>query len=170
MGHGTLGAAHLIELLHSAGIEALVDIRRYPGSRLHPHHAGDRLASSLPAERMAYHWLVDLGGRRKPDPRSPNTGLRNPQFRAYADHMRTDEFLHGVRILLEVASERRTAVMCSEAVWWRCHRRLLSDHLELLEEAHVQHLFHDGRLTSHPITPVAARDGNGVMYRPEAVE
>jgi len=97
-------------------------------------------------------------------PDSPNVALRNPQFRAYADHMTTAEFAAGVAELLGVAPDRSAAVMCSESVWWRCHRRLLADHLVLVEGLTVEHLMHDGRRTAHPVTPGARRSGPHVVY------
>ena len=110
-----------------------MDVRRFPGSRRHPHVGQDQLARWLPAAGISYRWMAALGGRRTPAADSPNLGLRNPQFRAYADHMASAEFLAAVDELLDLAASRPVAVMCSEAVWWRCHRRLLADHLVLVE-------------------------------------
>ena len=118
----------------------------------------------LPDQGVEYLWLASLGGRRKPAPGSANPGLRNPQFRAYGDHMASEEFASGVRELLALAADRRLSVMCAESVWWRCHRRLLADHLVLVEELRVDHLFHDGHLVEHPITPGARRVDRHVVY------
>ena len=118
----------------------------------------------LPEEGVAYQWMPALGGRRKASPGSPNVALRNAQFRAYADHMASNEFGAGVGELLGLASAVHVAVMCSETVWWRCHRRLLADHLVLISGLRVQHLFHDGRLADHPITPGARRADDHVVY------
>lgn len=164
VGHGTATADELAELLHGADIEEVVDVRRYPGSRRHPHFGTDAMAEWLPEHGLSYVHLPALGGRRRPDPDSPNRGLRNDQFRAYGDHMATTEFAGGIAELLERAEERSVAIMCAESVWWRCHRRLVADHLVLVVERPVEHLFHDGRLTAHEPTAEARRDGDHVVY------
>lgn len=164
IGHGTLSAAAFSDLVTAAGIEAVLDVRRYPGSRRHPHFQNEAMATWLAAAGTEYRWLPTLGGRRKPNPGSANTGLRNLQFRAYADYMAQDEFGEGVQDLVATAAERPVAVMCSEAVWWRCHRRLLADHLMLVEGRAVEHLFHDGHLADHQITPEARVAGAQVVY------
>lgn len=163
-GHGTATAAAFTELVHGAGIRMVVDVRRFPGSRRHPQFGKDEMARWLPAAGLEYQWMPGLGGRRKGPPDSPNVGLRNPQFRAYADHMSSAEFEAALDELLGIASAVPVAVMCSESVWWRCHRRLLADHLVLVAERRVEHLFHDGRITEHPITPGARRAGRHVVY------
>jgi uncharacterized protein (DUF488 family) len=164
IGHGTLGAEQFAELARGAGVETVVDVRRYPGSRRHPHFARDAMAVWLPANGMAYRWLAVLGGRRKPSPDSANAGWRNPQFRAYADYMASEEFAAGVSELKELAAGCSVAVMCSESVWWRCHRRLLADHLVVVERIPVDHVFHDGRLTSHEPISGARRNGSHLIY------
>jgi uncharacterized protein (DUF488 family) len=164
IGHGTLGAEQFVELARGAGVETVVDVRRYPGSRRHPHFAREVMAAWLPANGMAYRWLAALGGRRKPSPHSANAGWRNPQFRAYADYMASDEFAAGVSELKELAAGCSVAVMCSESVWWRCHRRLLADHLVVIERIPVDHVFHDGRLTSHEPLSGARRNGPHLIY------
>lgn len=153
-------------MLRDASVDVLVDVRRYPGSRRLPHVGAEAMAQWLPEGGIAYQWVPSLGGRRRPVPDSPNTGLRNEQFRAYADHMATEDFRAGVTDLLDAAARARVAVMCSESVWWRCHRRLLADHLVLVEGTPVEHLFHDGRTSAHPVTPEARRDGATVRYDP----
>ena len=122
------------------------------------------MAAWLGEQGVGYQWLPALGGRRKARSGSPNTGLRNEQFRGYADHMSSDEFAGGVEDLLDLAGAYVAAVMCAESVWWRCHRRLLADHLVLIEETPVEHLFHDGRLVGHDPTPEARRVGRTVIY------
>ena len=122
------------------------------------------MSAWLPDRGIEYRWLAALGGRRKPAPQSPNIGLRNLQFRAYGDHMASEEFTSGIRELRVLARERRAAVMCSESVWWRCHRRLVADHLVLVEGQPVEHLFHDGRLVTHSVTPGARRSDGRVVY------
>ncbi len=164
VGHGTLPADDLAALLADAGIERVVDVRAFPGSRRHPQHGRDELERWLPAAGIAYEWLPALGGRRKGVSESPHVALRNDSFRAYADHMEGDEFAGGVERLLARAVEAPTTVMCSESVWWRCHRRLLADHLVLVEEVEVTHLMHDGRLTPHPPTDGVRRGEHGVVY------
>lgn len=164
VGHGTLAADDLVELLHGAGVDLIADIRRYPGSRRHPHVAREAMARWLPDAGIGYEWIVELGGRRKPDPASPNVGLRNDQFRAYADHMASAEFARGLQRLEELAVDRSVAVMCSESVWWRCHRRLLADHLVLVEGTLVEHLFHDGRCVPHDPMPVAREVDGALQY------
>lgn len=164
-GHGTATQSDLADLLAEAGITTVVDVRRFPGSRRHPHVGQDQLAQWLPPAGISYRWMGALGGRRKPDGDSPNVGLRNPQFRAYADHMASADFLAAVDELLDLAAAESVAVMCSEAVWWRCHRRLLADHLVLVQGCRVEHLFHDGRLTEHPVTAEADRTADHLVYR-----
>ena len=164
VGHGTAEADELATLLRSAGVTEVVDVRRFPGSRRHPQFSAEAMAAWLPEHEVGYRHVEPLGGRRKPAPDSPNHGLRNEQFRAYADHMATGEFRIAVDGLLEQAREERVAVLCSESVWWRCHRRLLADHLVLVHDVVVEHLFHDGRLTRHEPTAEARRDGDHVVY------
>jgi uncharacterized protein (DUF488 family) len=163
IGHGTATQAAFRALLERAGVEVVVDVRRFPGSRRHPQFGRDEMSRWLAHDGRRYAWLAGLGGRRTGVPDSPNRLQRNPQFRAYADHMSTPEFRDSVAELLVVATAP-TAVMCSESVWWRCHRRLLADHLVLVEGAEVIHLFHDGREAPHPVTPGARRAGDRVLY------
>jgi uncharacterized protein (DUF488 family) len=164
VGHGTLAASELVDLLEGAGIDAVVDVRRYPGSRRHPQFGRDVMEAWLGESGITYLWLPELGGRRTASADSPNVALRNAQFRAYADHMATSEFRAGVDTLRAAAGERCCAVMCSESVWWRCHRRLLADHLVLVDGDEVEHLFHDGRLAAHPPAPAARVDAGVVVY------
>lgn len=164
LGHGTLTTEEFVAVAHNAGVEAVVDVRRFPGSRRSPHFASEEMALWLPEHGVDYRWLSSLGGRRKPAPDSPNIGLRNEQFRAYADYMISDEFAGGVAELCALARGRRVAVVCAESVWWRCHRRLLADHLVLVEQMRVEHLFHDGRLVEHAPTPEARRVDGHVVY------
>lgn len=161
VGHGTLSAQEFTDLLRGAGVETLVDVRRYPGSRRHPHFGEDALAGWLPDAGIAYVRIGALGGWRKANPDSPNTAWRNDQFAAYADHMASEEFLTGIAELLELARRSPSAVMCAESVWWRCHRRMVADHLSLVEQIEVDHLFHDGRTTVHdPMAEAVVTDGH----------
>lgn len=164
IGHGTLGEDAFAGLVTGAGIETVLDVRRFPGSRRHPHVAKDRIAVWLPERGVAYRWLPALGGRRRPTPDSPNTGLRDEAFRGYADHMATAAFREGVGALLEEARARRVATMCAESLWWRCHRRLIADHLVLVEGVAVEHVLPDGRVTPHRPTPEAVVQGTKVVY------
>jgi uncharacterized protein (DUF488 family) len=160
VGHGTLGAGELADLVRNAGIELVVDVRRFPGSRRHPQFGRDELARWLPEAGVAYRWEERLGGRRRGASDSPNVALRNSSFRAYADYMATPEFATALDELLATASEQRTAVMCAETLWWRCHRRLVADAAVLLRDVSVSHLMHDGSERAHGVTEGAhVRDG-----------
>ncbi len=142
----------------------MVDVRRYPGSRRHPHFGRDAMAGWLGEAGIGYRWVPTLGGRRTPAPDSANAALRNPQFRGYADHMASEEFRRGCAELLELARSWAVAVMCAESLWWRCHRRLLADHLVLVEGVCVEHVLSDGRLTAHEPSGAARREGDCVVY------
>jgi uncharacterized protein (DUF488 family) len=160
VGHGTLAAEDFAALLAGAGIERLVDIRAFPGSRRNPQFGRDAMATWVPEAGIDYRWMAGLGGRRRPVEGSRHTALRNESFRAYADHMASDEFLGAVDELLDLAAEVPTVVMCSESVWWRCHRRLVADHLVLVREVPVTHQMQDGRRTEHvPTEGVRVEDG-----------
>jgi uncharacterized protein (DUF488 family) len=162
VGHGTLGSEELAELLASAGVQLVVDIRSAPGSRRHPHFGREQMERWLPAAGIDYRWEKDLGGHRRPVVGSANTALRHPGFRGYADYMVTGSFAAGLARLLDDAAARPTAAMCAETLWWRCHRRLVADAAVLLEGAAVYHLGHDGRLSAHRVTEGARmveRDG-----------
>jgi uncharacterized protein (DUF488 family) len=164
VGHGTLSADELAQLVTEAGLEIVVDVRTFPASRRHPQFRREEMERWLPDAGVAYRWEPRLGGRRRPRPDSPHGALRVPAFRGYADHMETREFQDALDDLLTDAGARPAAVMCAESVWWRCHRRLLADAAVLLRDAAVEHLFHDGRLAPHPPMPEARRDGNRLVY------
>lgn len=149
VGHGTLPDRELVSLLEGAGVSRLVDVRSFPGSRRNPQFGRAEMERWLPAAGIAYAWLPALGGRRRPVRGSEHVALRHDAFRAYADHMATAAFRTGVDELVTMAGAAPTAVLCSESVWWRCHRRLLADHLVLVDGVEVHHLMHDGRLTPH---------------------
>jgi uncharacterized protein (DUF488 family) len=165
IGHSTRALTELLALLREQGIARLADIRRYPGSRRHPHFSSEALSVSLPADGVEYVHMPSLGGRRKPEPDSPNTFWRNEQFRAYADHMASAEFRTAVEELL--ASAKRTAYMCAEAVPWRCHRNLLSDEL-VRRHLEVLHILGPGSVQSHVINPAARAEGDHLIYPAEA--
>jgi uncharacterized protein (DUF488 family) len=164
VGHGVLEAERFAELLGDADVNYLVDVRAHPGSRRSPHFSRDQLVAWLPQRDIRYRWLAALGGRRRPVAESRHVALRNSSFRAYADHMSTIGFEEGVEDLVALMRGSTVAVMCSETLWWRCHRRLLSDHLELVRGAHVEHLFHNGRRQPHIATAGVRVDGRSLVY------
>ncbi len=127
VGHSTRRSEDLLGVLTAYGIELVADVRRFPGSRRLPQFAAAALEESLAAHDIAYHWFPELGGRRRLDPASVNLGWRHPAFRAYADHVATESFAAGLLELLLLAEGLRTVTMCAEALWWRCHRRLIAD-------------------------------------------
>jgi uncharacterized protein (DUF488 family) len=151
VGHGTAGREELVELLRGAGVEQVVDIRRFPGSRRNPDVRSDAMASWLPTAGIAYRWEPRLGGRRRlPEGvNSPDTWWRVEAFRAYAAYMRTEEFEAALTDLLGGLDTARTIILCSESLWWRCHRRLVSDAAAVLHGVVVEHLGHDGSLAPH---------------------
>ena len=143
-------AEELAALVRGAAVEHVFDVRAFPKSRRHPQFSREQLERWLPElSGSAYEWAPALGGFRKPHPRSANVALRNASFRAYADYMQTDEFIAALDRVLRQGNVTRAAVMCSETLWWRCHRRLIADAATLLRGADVRHLGHDGKLTSH---------------------
>ncbi len=166
VGHGTLAAAGFASILVAAGVTSLVDIRSAPGSRRLPHFGRRAMEVWLPDAGITYCWEPRLGGWRHPQPESPNGALRNPSFRGYADHMGSDEFRGALHELLVGAEREPTAVMCSESLWWRCHRRLVADAAVLLEGAEVLHLAHDGSLSPHRPSPEAVVTGGRLRYPP----
>ncbi len=151
VGHGRLGRSKLVALLQSADIAALVDIRRYPNSRHNPDVAAAEIEKWAEAAGLSYRWDPRLGGRRRlPTGTDPvDTWWRVEQFAAYAAYTRTEDFGKGLTELLHEATGQPTAMMCSEAVWWRCHRRIVADVATLKFSMPVRHLMHDGRLLPH---------------------
>jgi uncharacterized protein (DUF488 family) len=149
VGHGTITAEAFVSLLEKAFVGRVVDVRSFPGSRHNPQFRREEMEEWMPAAGIGYDWIRNLGGRRRPVADSKHLALRNDAFRAYADYMETPEFLAGVDELSVLAQRESSAVMCSESVWWRCHRRLLADHLVLVRGIAVVHLMHDGRLSPH---------------------
>jgi uncharacterized protein (DUF488 family) len=164
IGHGTLTADRLADLLRGAGVDVLVDVRSYPGSRRHPHVGREQMERWVPAAGIDYRWERRLGGRRATRPDTVNVALRNPAFRGYADHMASAEFASALDDLVRLADARPTAVMCSESMWWRCHRRLLSDAAVLVRGVDVHHVMHDGRRVPHPLTAGVRLDEDHVVY------
>lgn len=159
VGHSNRSLEEFLALLTEHRIEAVADVRRFPGSRRQPQFGGQALALSLPQHGIAYRWIPQLGGRRRVQPGSRNDGWRNASFQGYADHLATPEFADGLEELLAMAGGLRTAMMCSEALWWRCHRSLISDVLRYLG-AQVLHISDARHTTVHPYTsPARIVDG-----------
>ncbi len=164
VGHSNHEEAEFVELLRGAGVELIADVRRYPGSRRQPHFERTALAAVLLEAGIEYRWLGEsLGGRRKPAPDSPNGAWESEQFRGYADHMASAEFAEGLATLEELGRGQRTAVMCAEAFWVRCHRRLIADAL-LARGWRVLHLGSNGRLEEHLLTEFAVVENGRVTY------
>lgn len=151
IGHGAADIATFTGYLRDAGIEALVDVRRFPGSRRHPQFGSAALSEALREIGISYRHAEDLGGRRRPSSDSPNTGLRNDGFRGYADWMASDAFREAFANLVTESRERRTTVMCAETPWWKCHRRLIADASVLLTQTPVVHLI-GGKQAEHRLT------------------
>jgi uncharacterized protein (DUF488 family) len=157
IGHSTRTLDDFVGLLQAHDITQLADVRTVPKSRRHPHFAGDALAASLPEHGIAYRHVRGLGGLRKPRPDSPNTGWRHESFRGYADYMQTDEFERALGDLIQWAAGGRTAIMCAEAVWWRCHRQLIADAL-VARGIDVRHITSAGAPRIHTLTDFARVD------------
>lgn len=165
IGHSTHELEAFIDLLRGQEVQTLADVRRYPSSQRMPWFGAAPLADGLGAAGIEYVHLPELGGRRSAVPGSPNGGWRVGQFQGYADHMASEEFGAGLRRLEALAAEHRTAVMCAEAQWWRCHRRLLSDAL-VARGWEVLHVDFRGRVERHSLTEFAVVDGERVTYPP----
>ena len=166
MGHSTTGIDDFLALLEAYDIELIADVRRFPGSRRLPHFAADALAASAGERGIAYHWFPELGGRRRADPQSPNTTWRNLAFRAYADHVASEEFAGGLFELLMLANGLRTVIMCAEVLWWRCHRRLIADVLTSLDVA-VFDILDPIKADMHHLTLPARLVGGQLTYLPD---
>ncbi|HYJ89548.1 MAG TPA: DUF488 domain-containing protein [Pyrinomonadaceae bacterium] len=154
VGHSTRGVEEFVEMLHEHRIEALVDVRSFPGSRRYPHFNKGQLSETLPEADLEYLHLPELGGRRKPRAGSKNIAWQNEGFRGYADYMETADFQKGIETLLELGKCKRAAVMCAEALWWRCHRSLIADYLKA-RGVEVIHIMSAGKSEPHPYTSVA---------------
>jgi len=164
MGHGTASEETFVALLSDAGIARVVDVRTAPGSKRNPQFMRAAMERWLPDAGIAYEWEKELGGFRKADAESRNVALRHPAFRGYADHMREPSFWSALDRVLDIAAHMPTVVMCSESVWWRCHRRLLSDAAMLVRGVDVVHLMHDGRIVPHAPTEGVRREGELLVY------
>ncbi len=166
VGHSTLPIERFIALLHAYGIRRLADVRTVPRSRRNPQFNADALASALRAETIEYVPLPSLGGLRHARKDSPNTGWRNESFRGYADYMQTHAFEEGLDALIRLSREQRTAIMCAEAVPWRCHRSLVADALEV-RGIPVVEILSEQSARLHKLTPFARVDGTAITYPPE---
>ena len=162
VGHSTRELADFLRLLADNGIEAIADVRSLPGSRKFPQFNSEDLEPSLANAGIGYQLIKELGGRRKVRPDSPHTVWRHKSFRGYADYMETLGFREGIEILLDLAEKKRTAVMCAEAVWWRCHRSMIADYLKS-NGAIVEHIM-DGKNVIHPYTSAASLEDGRLNY------
>jgi uncharacterized protein (DUF488 family) len=164
VGHGTLSSDEFAALIERAQVDGVVDVRSFPGSRHNPQFGREEMERWVPKAGIGYVWIRDLGGRRQTTPGSKHVALRNDSFRAYADHMETHAFLSGIESLLVLAESDSPTVMCSESLWWRCHRRLIADYLVLVRGINVVHLMHDGRSTPHVLTEGVRLAQDALVY------
>ena len=168
-GHSTREIDEFISLLKENLIKLLVDVRAFPSSKRYPQFNKDALKESLTAHGIRYEHFPELGGKRKSKPDSRNTAWRNASFRGYADYMETEEFQEGVERLLGAAAEAGpAAIMCAEAVWWRCHRSLIADYLKA-HEVEVLHILGANKVELHPYTSAARIVTGELTYRPESL-
>lgn len=163
VGHSNHSFEEFLELLKAHGIEAVLDVRRFPASRRWPHFHAGKLAESLPPSGIEYAGMPELGGRRKASPDSPHTAWRVEAFRGYADFMDTPEFAEGLERVMALGRERRAALMCAEALPWRCHRSLISDAL-LGREWEVFEILSAKEARPHRLPDFARSEGARVIY------
>jgi uncharacterized protein (DUF488 family) len=169
IGHSTRNSDVFISLLEENGIKLLADVRSLPGSKRYPQFNKETLAESLKERGIRYEHFPELGGRRKSRPDSRNTAWRNTSFRGYADYMETAEFRKGVERLLDLAREAGSAaIMCAEAVWWRCHRSLISDYLKV-RGIEVMHILDANKIEPHPFTSAARIVNRKLSYSAESL-
>ncbi|WP_245654754.1 DUF488 family protein [Nitrosomonas mobilis] len=168
IGHSIRSLEEFIEMLKSFQIGVVADVRSFPGSRRVPHFNKEVLEISLPQAGFRYIHIKNLGGRRKVRLDSKNTSWRHMAFRGYADYMETDTFRKGIDELKQIALTQPTAYMCSEAVWWRCHRSMISDFLKA-EGWNVIHIMGAGKAEEHPYTQPARIVGGKLSYHPDGV-
>lgn len=166
IGHSTRDWDDFLALLCESGIEVLVDVRRFAGSRRNPQFSPDAMAPALQAAGIEYLPMPDFGGRRKTSADSPNGAWRVAAFRGYADYMATHDFVRAREHLMQLANEKRCAVMCAEAVWWRCHRRLISDDFTA-RGWEVLHIMGLGKTTVHELNEAAVMQDDVLRYPPE---
>lgn len=166
VGHSTRSFETFLELLRQAQVTMVIDVRRFPASRRHPQFKTDALAEALPAHGIGYRHIEALGGRRQPQPGSPNGLWKEAGFRGYADYARTPAFRAALDELEALASRHTCAVLCAEAVWWRCHRRIIADYL-LTDGFDVRHILDAGKIEPAQRTPGAQIGPDGaVLYPP----
>ena len=169
IGHSTRNSDVFISLLEENGIKLLADVRSLPGSKRYPQFNKETLEESLKERGIRYEHFPELGGRRKSKPDSRNTAWRNASFRGYADYMETEEFRKGVERLLDLAREAGpAAIICAEAVWWRCHRSLISDCLKV-RGIEVMHILDANKIEPHPFTPAARIVNGNLSYSAESL-
>jgi len=168
IGHSTHPLEEFMALLQSFSVTLLADVRNFPGSRRYPHFNQELLENSLLKVKIGYIHLKDLGGRRKPVENSHNTRWRNAAFRGYADYMETDIFKQSVSKLEDLATGQRVAYMCAEAVWWSCHRSLISDYLKI-RGWKVINIMGAGKADEHPFTSAARIVGGELRYDEEVL-
>ena len=169
IGHSTLPVDQFISVLQGYGIERLADVRTVPRSRFNPQFNADALAASLGAQQIEYVPMPGLGGLRSARKDSPNAGWRNKSFRGYADYMQTPQFGEALRNLVRMGQQKRTAIMCAEAVPWRCHRSLVADAL-LVHDVEVVEILSATSHRAHKLTPFARVEGCSITYPPEQAE
>jgi uncharacterized protein (DUF488 family) len=165
LGHSTRPLKTFLQLLAHYQLEAIADVRRFPGSRREPQFAQEPPRRGLAEQGIAYQWIVALGGRRRPRADFPNITWRNASFRGYADHIASAEFAEGLDALLEVAGRLRTTLKCAEAVWWRCHRALIADVL-CVRGIEVIHILDETHTVVHPYTSPARIVRGRLTYVP----
>ena len=163
IGHSTHSFAEFLTMLQSYNIQLVVDIRSLPGSRKYPQFNKENLAEVLPENKIQYLHLVDLGGRRKVKKDSKNNRWRSDAFKGYADYMETENFKNAIDHLEKIALKHNTAYMCAEAVWWRCHRSMVSDYLKL-KGWKVLHILSKNKMEEHPYTQPARIINNELSY------
>lgn len=169
IGHSTRPIDEFLGMLRAHGVQCLVDVRTVPGSRRNPQFGSDALEDSLKAAGVEYFHMKSLGGLRKPRPDSVNQGWKNASFRGYADYMQTEDFDAAINHLIDIAQKKRTAIMCAEAVPWRCHRSLVADALNA-RGLPVEHIMSEARRNLHRMTAFAKRSGLHVAYPAEATQ
>lgn len=167
IGHSTHPLDEFIGLLQSHGVNWVMDVRTVPRSRTNPQYNLDSLPAGLSSFGIGHGYLKGLGGLRHPLADSPNMGWRNESFRGYADYMQTPEFDEALAVLIERVEERTVAIMCAEAVWWRCHRSMVAEAM-IVHGYEVQHIMPDGRLNEASLRPFAVVNGTRITYPPEA--
>jgi uncharacterized protein (DUF488 family) len=165
IGHSTRSIDEFLRVLAAYRIETVADVRRFPGSRRHPQFGGEALATSLRSQAVEYAWIAQLGGRRRRTDAAAPSAWRHPSFQAYGEHIASDEFAEGLHRLLHLAQASRTAIMCSELLWWRCHRAIISDVLVFAGVA-VTHILTAEQSTPHSYTSPARIVDSELTYAP----